>query len=548
MKKEFKRVVITSIIQGMSLNKKALQGLRTYCDANDAELIVLPVSYKAKGFGKKEEIPFYGEGIDAKELLRRNISINEKTIIYGSIRIRPTAKRPLTGFAGFGGNANVILPHPKVGMEMEPSADKYNPKQLWTSGTISNPDSYSLSRAGAEGEFHHTLGALVIENDIIRHLPISGNGKVYDLDAVYDPNGQISTAKVAGLVLGDIHMAFQTQASLIQINAHLDRFQPTYTVVHDLLDANAVSHHNIGDAFANYAVSLKSMPIDKELTHCMCFLDDIIRAGSKPVLVNSNHHDHFTKWLNRAVWSDNMGIAKQILSWQMMMLKAIDEKDPNLGTPSAFNCLVKEEYGSKVKIVGGQGAPSFKIDGYLVDRHGHEGLNGGRGLGGIHRRSADKFIVGHSHSPKIIDGLTVVGTYSPLEMPYTGGLSTWAKAFALIYEGGRRQLVIEKPDFGYNYENPDPIRKEYLSDSDIDEDVFVYLTEMQGRYEVTCSLTPNAVYVLHGLNDLKVLPKRPGLHNRNKLKKEGSLLLKGVEWTFRKLDTPHLSVKEGRKQ
>ena len=536
--KKFKRVVITSVVQGMSLNEEALKSLRTFCKEKDARLIVVPIKYRAKGYGTGDEIPFFIQGIDSKEILNRNLLINGHTIVYASVKVRPTAKRPLTGFAGFGGSSSVVIPHPKVGMDLEPSSKKHQPKQLWTSGTISNPDGYSITRAGSEGEFHHTLGAILVEGDFIRHLPISKSGKVYDLDNVYLPDGEVEDPQIAGLVLGDIHMAFQKKKTLKKIISTLKRFTPKHVMLHDLLDANAVSHHNIGRRFAQLGVHNRAMPIDKEIKLCYKFIDNILKLGIQPVLVDSNHINHFTQWLERAVWSDNMRLAVEILEWQLMMVQAIKETDFNLKTPEAFSILIEGRYGKKVKIVGGQGKPSFKIEGYLVDRHGHEGLNGGRGLTGIHRRSADKFITGHTHSPKIIDGLTTVGTYSPLDMPYTGGLSTWGKAFALIYEGGRRQLVLEKPDFGFEDTDPSLIQTDYLSENDeIAENVIPekeeVLTKLTGRYSVMRSSEPGITYVIHGMNDLKSLKDVPGRRALDRLKRDGVLIFNDEEWEFR---------------
>jgi hypothetical protein len=73
--------------------------------------------------------------------------------------------------------------------------------------------------------------------------------------------------------------------------------------------------------------------------------------------------------------------------------------------------------------------------------HGHLGANGARGgLRGFSKLGV-KTIVGHSHTPGIIEGAYQVGTSSHLKLEYNDGPSSWLNTHALVYPNGKRTLI-----------------------------------------------------------------------------------------------------------
>ena len=56
-------------------------------------------------------------------------------------------------------------------------------------------------------------------------------------------------------------------------------------------------------------------------------------------------------------------------------------------------------------------------------------------------KTCRKKIIGHSHSPCIVDGIFQVGTLTKLRLEYNLGASSWMNANAVIYPDGHRSLL-----------------------------------------------------------------------------------------------------------
>ena len=115
----------------------------------------------------------------------------------------------------------------------------------------------------------------------------------------------------------------------------------------------------------------------------------------------------------------------------------LDIKIPNL-----LKLIIDNEFKDKVKTLNDN--ENFKINSFECSLHGHEGLNGARGLGNIHNHINSKLISGHSHSAKRIDGHLTVGTSSNLNRNYTSSpLSTWSHTHAIIFPNSKAQLITQ---------------------------------------------------------------------------------------------------------
>jgi hypothetical protein len=78
------------------------------------------------------------------------------------VKIQPTAVNPMSSMEGLSGINSCVFGAPKVQMEMIPVIEGSQPKMMVTTGavTLSN---YTDSKSGKKGEFHHTLGFVVVE-------------------------------------------------------------------------------------------------------------------------------------------------------------------------------------------------------------------------------------------------------------------------------------------------------------------------------------------------------------------------------------------------
>jgi hypothetical protein len=78
------------------------------------------------------------------------------------VKIQPTATNPMSGLQGMSGINSCIFGSPKVQMEMIPVLEGNKPKMMVTTGAVTIMN-YTDSKSGKKGEFHHTLGFVVVE-------------------------------------------------------------------------------------------------------------------------------------------------------------------------------------------------------------------------------------------------------------------------------------------------------------------------------------------------------------------------------------------------
>src|SRR5690606_36858083 len=96
------------------------------------------------------------------------------------IKIQPTAVKPMTGFDSISGDNSCVFGHPKIQMKTISVLDNADPKMMLTTGacTVKN---YTDSKAGQKGEFHHSLGFVIVEiknKDVffVRQVSAEDNG------------------------------------------------------------------------------------------------------------------------------------------------------------------------------------------------------------------------------------------------------------------------------------------------------------------------------------------------------------------------------------
>ncbi|MEG7603125.1 hypothetical protein, partial [Listeria monocytogenes] len=78
-----------------------------------------------------------------------------------------------------------VFPHPRVALQSIATMFSHPAKQIMTTGTLSKPN-YTPTKAGLKSEFHHIVGALLVEVDgcgniFCRHLIADALGGFQDL-------------------------------------------------------------------------------------------------------------------------------------------------------------------------------------------------------------------------------------------------------------------------------------------------------------------------------------------------------------------------------
>ena len=164
------RYVVSSIVEGAPYSQQFIDSIMTYCNKNNAKLILL----WSKGLSKKDG---FDEEIykDLEPYLTTQFKFNSKLSAI-DFMLAPTQLLPLSGLSRFGaGDSSLIVASTKQHMESIPRPAGKIPHLLWSTGTVSLPR-YNNTRTGALARQDNTLGALIVEIEdekrfyIIKHF------------------------------------------------------------------------------------------------------------------------------------------------------------------------------------------------------------------------------------------------------------------------------------------------------------------------------------------------------------------------------------------
>ncbi len=433
-----KRLIVTYAQDRTPVHQDFLACLRTYARSRRAELVVVPGMYKNPTSRFQEQ---YEEGEWAEEVEpylcdeRRQLAPN--LVLYGDIRVQPTASRPLTGFEVFCSGHSAIIAHPKRALETVPTATRM-PRILSTTGAVTVPN-YSATRAGKRGDAHHILGAVCVDIDakgfyFIRNVTYDAKTKSFtDLDRRYSADGVKKAPRAAALAYGDIHVLKWSKDGKAEAGARklFDLVRPRHVVGHDVLDFNYRNHHDT--AFSSrYRKAL--LLVEDEVRQTCHWLRDMASWGTgdhEVHVTRANHDDAFDRWVE-AYDRDRDPINAPY--WAQRFY------DKLMGADNLFASEYKRLCGEVPVHFLGINEP-LVIKGTNCAFHGHKGPNGSRGTRQAYVRLAVKVIRGHGHTPGIQDGVFDLGVFGSLDHGYNTLPSSWANAHCLIHEDSKRQLV-----------------------------------------------------------------------------------------------------------
>ena len=381
-----RRVVVTSAQNNTRVHSQFLQSLLTYCEANEAELVVIPVHYKNVSLytAAQEYNKWWAKPLQPY-LVDENIYLGGRVEIAADTKIAATAANPLSGLQEVGGDRWQIIGHGQTAMVPVAAPVGEVPKRLYTTGSVTVRN-YSRTKDGKKAEFHHTTGAVVIEiprardHAFVRQLGY-GRGGIYDIAGgelrCYSPGGVTTGHRALALTTGDEHVKFHDKGVFKATYGRgglCDILRPQYLVRHDVLDGHAGSHHHERDPLVQFR---KHHSGDncyrRELDEVVRFLNETTPSDCTNVLVDSNHHDHLQQWLNRADANKDHQNALLIAELQRAQREAILEgRDAR---PLRLYCDGRLD----VPVKWLDRAQPFLIDGVDYSQHGDVGVNGARG-------------------------------------------------------------------------------------------------------------------------------------------------------------------------
>lgn len=458
-KGKVKRYIVTCAQNDTLIHEPTWRALHALKDHYDAELIVSTLTYihsqegsAKRGTGKRssEKGMWYDPRIepyvcDEMKELAPNLIWN------GHWNILPTAVDPLSSLENYNFRKSSIFPHVKVAMKSIPTVRGDGTKLQYTTGTVTKRN-YIQKKSGQKAEFDHVYGGLIVEvtHDgawFVRQLNVDGSGGLYDLDVHVSPRGKVKRhSGVEAIQYGDIH-SIQLEPEMVEATwgegGMLDALKPKYQFMHDLIDFEARSHHNLRDPFKVFDLHVKGRgSVKSEVENVGEFLRVAKRPRCKTVIVQSNHDLHFERWLRDTSWKQDPENALLHSQATTAFLESIHAGEP-------FNALrwALDKYSPVDGLTWADPEDGFIIlkdqsGGIEMGLHGDKGPNGSRGSLRNLSRLGRKVCIGHSHSAGIFNGAYQSGLKARLDMEYAqGSPSSWSQTDIIVHKNGKRQLI-----------------------------------------------------------------------------------------------------------
>ena len=477
-KKGVQRFIFSSAQDNTPLDEKSsrfLGNLKAYADKRGASIDISGFTYNKSLFeDHSKEGSIYNSAVEPYMLMARK-EIDDQIAFCGEMNVLPTAVRPMSGLETYTRHRWGIFPHPKIALESVATPKFQRAKQIMTTGCITPPN-YVPKKAGLKAQFHHVIGALMLEIDsngkmFTRHLLADQKGDFQDLTYKVE-NGVVTDGhRVHAINWGDIHIEKMDPASYAacwginpqydengketdmrvwEINtasgSMLDVLRPAYQFFHDTSDFSPRNHHNINDPHFRFKMFAEGTDsVEEALRKAANFLAMTTRVDTESVVVESNHDLAYLKWLRTNDYRNDPINALFFLRSQYEVFKAIEREDHDFSIfewamqqlapqPGRLDCTFLREDDS-FTILGDH------MTGIECGMHGHLGANGGRPSPMAFAKMGPKLNIGHCHSPYIRDGVYAAGLEGDLDQGYNKGASGWAHTEIITYANGRRTLV-----------------------------------------------------------------------------------------------------------
>jgi hypothetical protein len=444
---------VVTCAQNNTKASPAFKSLVRYCRDRNAKLHVIPLSYKTAtpATDNQTESRWWDEQFTPYRMQPdQSIEIAAGKGVIMAKQIQATAVNPVQGYESIGGDRWVFLGHPQIQMRVTPTAHDQMPKLVYTSGSMTVKN-YREGTAGAKGEFHHSIGATVIEvvgqSMHVRQLNADPKHRIFDVWGSWHPTKSEPLEDVAAIVTGDEHEQFYSplvKAATYGIEAGMVNFlKPKRIVRHDVLDFWSRNHHHEGDPIVNFVKHhMGQNSVERELDQCVLHLDSTSPYGmpwfEENVVVASNHPEALMKWLKRADIKNDPENALIFHRLWFELYRAAKMTKTGAETLDPFEWYVKQESEHPHRFVGRDG--ELMIAGIDCSQHGDYGAHGARGSATSFAKAANKMVIAHSHTPAINKGVYQVG-HGTEGMNYATGHSGWLRTNAVIYSNGKRSLV-----------------------------------------------------------------------------------------------------------
>jgi len=440
---EKNRFLITWAQNDTPVNEAFISNMEKYAEYIDADIHVIAGRYRnPTSIFTDKNYDTWSERIE-KYLDANRHNVHKHMWIMSDIKIQPTATDPMTGLRGLTGVNSCVFGSPKVQFETVPVLEGNLPKIMMTTGacTVRN---YTDSKSGKKGEFHHTLGFVIIEikdesTFFVRQITATDDGNFTDLNTKveYDFENEESTIrkvnKLAAIVFGDVHFGQHDPIVLNKTLEFMEIMKPEHVILHDVFDGLSINHHDIKNPFVQYEREMNGTNTLKDEVESLLEGLENFEGSFKTVIVRGNHDDFLDRWLQTSDWRKS-GTLKNSLEYMEYAALILSGKAKNGVIPY----LIKQRFPDFITLDRND---SYVIKDWELGQHGDLGTNGTYGSINQYRNLNTKIIVGHYHSPGRKDGALAVGTSTKLRVNYNFGPSNWLQSHVIVHEDGKAQHI-----------------------------------------------------------------------------------------------------------
>lgn len=446
-----KTFIITTAVANASVHVDFMKAMETYCEARDAEIVVMLCESKTNSFQNESAIfdPILSTSPNIS-IVKTDTPLNINLFLC-SIQVSANQIRPITGLSRIGAReGSYIFAAPKQFLEYTPTANTGKNYTIMTTGACTTPKyfdvkSFVSKRLAYIADYDHTMGAIVVEivdedKFHFRQIQMSGDGSFVDLGTRYNPDGTIEENIETTLILGDIHGVSVDQGNLQDFINDFGDFNIERVVLHDTFDGLSISHH-IKEPGEKAGRNLTSLEEEVDVTFGVIqYINNSFTPTEGVTVVKSNHDEVIDRWIKEGRYLNEpenyrIGHHLAIVKYddQEDMLKAAMRycyKDPDISFDDAispFDFVQRDE--------------PRKVYGVEIGAHGDLGSNGSRCSMAQAEKIYGNCVIGHAHSAAIERGVFRVGTFSELRLNYNRGPSSWTHTACLLYPDGSRQLV-----------------------------------------------------------------------------------------------------------
>ena len=370
----------------------------------------------------------------------------------------PTAARPLSGMEAYSRGAWAVFPHAKIQLTSVPAIAGKHPAMVMTSGACTVPN-YIAKKAGLKAEFHHQVGATIVELDedgrlFCRQIAAAGDGSFQDLDTIVRDGAVTRGHRVEQITWGDIHIpkldpvvartcwGYDVETGeIVERDTIMTALRPRHAAFHDLHDHAARNHHRRADPHFGVARAANgSDRVQDEIRQVARFLRTTSVDWCTSVVVASNHNDALARWLREADPRTDPVNARYWCELNAEWFARIEDGDRDF---DVFAWAVqREDVGDAVFIPrGGSYVVCQQHGGIETALHGDMGPNGARGSALNMNRMAMRLNRGHDHSASIFDGVYTSGLCGLMDQGYNEGPSSWSHSQTVTYSNAKRTIL-----------------------------------------------------------------------------------------------------------